>query len=433
MTRTRWRRARSSCGRSPTSQRRSPPSASSCVRRSLQWRVSPTPSRGAGCTPRSPSRRRWRPVSGARCAALGDDSLPALSPASRVRWLETREQLRGTPRFGADRRYLVPPSGLSLGQYLLARSVDASPVAGRMTFAASGSPPTAPSAGDIVVVTSDGSAARTVAAAASLGVSGLRVVRSRRCWAPRRRAPARPARPSAPPRPPMTTASPRMIPAGPSGARAQLSPTSSGAARTGITTWTTKTSGATCVAGRRCSADISLRIASPELKPVATVHSDGEEPLMRAQRIGDELRRQPAPRERGAGREGGGDAAHAIAPAQRVGRQGHGGQTGQGEGQRPAADVMRGRGRRDDRQDGDAGDDRADGQHVARADGLVERPRAQHQQQHEAEGERRLHDGERREQQRGGLQRPADHARAPCRPASAAGAPARRSATGAGP
>jgi len=130
---------------------------------------------------------------------------------------------------------------------------------------------------------------------------------------------------------------------------------------------------------------------------------------MCAQRIGDELRREPAPRERGTGREGSGDAAHAAPPAQRVGRQGHRGQTGQGEGQRPAADVMRGRGRRDDGQSGDAGDDRADGEHVARADRLVQRPRAQHQQQHEAEGERRLHDGERSEQQRGGLQRPTDH------------------------
>jgi len=206
-------------------------------------------------------------------ARLGDDSLPALSPGSRVRWLETREQLRGTPHFGADRRYLVPPSGLSLGQYLLARSVDASPVTGRMSFAASGSPPADPSAGDIVVVTSDDSAARTVAAAASLGVDGLRVVALSALLGSSSTS-ARTARAAvSATAPPITTASPRMIPAGPSGARAQLSPTSSGAARTGITTWTTKTSGATCVAGRRCSADISLRMASAELRPVASVHA----------------------------------------------------------------------------------------------------------------------------------------------------------------
>lgn len=206
-------------------------------------------------------------------AALGDDSLPALSRGSTVRWLETREQLRGTPRFGADRRYLVPPSGLSLGQYLLARSVDASPVTGRMSFAASGSPPTAPSAGDIVVVTSDGSPAPAVAAAASLRVGALRVVALSALLGSSSTS-ARTARAAvSATAPPMTTARPRMIPAAPSGARAQLSPTSSGAASTGITTWTTKTSGATCVAGRRCSADISLRMASPELRPVAAVHA----------------------------------------------------------------------------------------------------------------------------------------------------------------
>jgi processive 1,2-diacylglycerol beta-glucosyltransferase len=206
-------------------------------------------------------------------ARLGDDSLPVLTARSRVRWLETREQLRGTPRFGADRRYLVPASGLSLGQYLLARSVDASPVTGRMSFSASGSPPIVPSAGDIVVVTADGSAGRTVSAAASLRVNGLGVV-ALSTLLDSSSTSARTARAAvSATAPPITTASPRMIPAGPSGARAQLSPTSSGAARTGITTWTTKTSGATCVAGRRCNADISLTMASPELRPVASVHT----------------------------------------------------------------------------------------------------------------------------------------------------------------
>ena len=206
-------------------------------------------------------------------AAVGDDSLPALSRGNAVRWLETREQLGGTPRFGADRRYLVPASGLSLGQYLLARSVDASPVVGRMSFTVSGSPPMAPSAGDVVVVASDGSVARTVAAATSLRVGGLHVVALSALLGSSSTS-ARTARAAvSATAPPMTTARPRMIPAAPSGARAQLSPTSSGAASTGMTTWTTKTRGATCVAGRRCSADISLRTARPELRPVATVQA----------------------------------------------------------------------------------------------------------------------------------------------------------------
>jgi hypothetical protein len=202
---------------------------------------------------------------------LGDDALPALAPGRRVGWLETREQLRRGARLGADRRYLVPASGLTLGQYLLARSLDASPVAGRSSYAASGSPPAAPSAGDIVVVTIDASTARTVAAVAALGAHGLRTVPLSGLLGSASTS-ARTARAAvSATAPPMTIASPRRMPAGPSGAVAQLSPVSSGAARTGITTWTTKTKGATCVAGRRCSADISLRSASPELRPVATV------------------------------------------------------------------------------------------------------------------------------------------------------------------
>jgi hypothetical protein len=143
---------------------------------------------------------------------------------------------------------------------------------------------------------------------------------------------------------------------------------------------------------------------------------------MGAQRIGDELRREPAPREGGAGGEGGGDAAHTVPPAQRVGRERHRGQGGQRAGERPTADVLHGRLRRDGGQEGDARDDRCDGEYVARSDALVERARPQHEQQHEAEGERRLDDGERSEQQRGGLQRPADDAeRGAGDPARAAG------------
>jgi UDP-N-acetylglucosamine:LPS N-acetylglucosamine transferase len=205
-------------------------------------------------------------------ARLGDDAMPELSAGSNVRWLETREQLRGSARLGTERRYLVPASGLSLGQYLLARSVGASPVAGRVSYAASGSPPRAPSAGDIVVVTVDGSTGRTVDAVAALSVDGLRPV-SLAVLLGSASTSARTARAAvSATAPPITIASPRMMPAAPSGAPAQLSPVSSGAARTGITTWTTKTNGATCVAGRRCNADISLRSASPELAPVASVH-----------------------------------------------------------------------------------------------------------------------------------------------------------------
>jgi processive 1,2-diacylglycerol beta-glucosyltransferase len=108
-------------------------------------------------------------------ARLGDETLPELAGGGRVRWLRTRTQLRSALRLGTERRYLVPPSGLTLAQYLLARTDDASPVAGRITADALGSPSGRPSRGDIVVVTADGSAGETVSAIASLD-TGLRSV-----------------------------------------------------------------------------------------------------------------------------------------------------------------------------------------------------------------------------------------------------------------
>jgi len=108
-------------------------------------------------------------------ARLGDETLPELAGGGRVRWMRTRAQLRDALRLGTERRYLVPPSGLTLAQYLLARTDDASPVAGRITADALGSPSGRPSRGDIVVVTADGSAAETVSTIASLD-TGLRSV-----------------------------------------------------------------------------------------------------------------------------------------------------------------------------------------------------------------------------------------------------------------
>jgi hypothetical protein len=145
---------------------------------------------------------------------------------------------------------------------------------------------------------------------------------------------------------------------------------------------------------------------------------------MGAERVGDELRREAAPRERRAGRQCGGDAANPAAAAQRVGRKGHGAQRRQGGGQRPAADVVRGRRRGDRGEEGDTADDRRDGEYVAGADALVQRPRPEDEQEHQAEGQRRLHDSERREQQRDRLQGPAEEpegrARQPARAAQQA-------------
>jgi processive 1,2-diacylglycerol beta-glucosyltransferase len=212
------------------------------------------------------------PAVGRALARAGDAWLPALSPGRRVEWLETREQLGRTLRLGADRRYLVPATGLSLGQYLLARTLDASPVRGAISVTAPG-PVRGAASGDVVVVTSDGAVGPLLATASSLRSAGLGAVPlSALIGSASTSARTGRAAVSAT-APPMTMARPTSTPAAPSGARAQLSPVSTGAARTGMTTWTTKTNGATCVAGRRCNADISLSSASPELSPVAAVQA----------------------------------------------------------------------------------------------------------------------------------------------------------------
>jgi UDP-N-acetylglucosamine:LPS N-acetylglucosamine transferase len=205
-------------------------------------------------------------------AGAADDWLPELSPGRQVAWLETREQLGHTARLGDDRRYLAPSSGLSLGQYLLARTLDASPVRGAVATRAPG-PVRGAAAGDVIVVTSDGSVAAALATAASLRSTGLSAVPLSALLGSSASSARTGLAAVTATAPPMTIARPARTPAAPSGARAQLSPVSSGAARTGITTWTTKTNGATCVAGRRCSADISLSRASSELRPVANVHA----------------------------------------------------------------------------------------------------------------------------------------------------------------
>jgi hypothetical protein len=146
----------------------------------------------------------------------------------------------------------------------------------------------------------------------------------------------------------------------------------------------------------------------------------GGAPMMDVDGVGDELRGQAAGRERGPGGDGG-DHAVDASPAQRVGSERDGGERGQRSGEGPAAGVVRGGFGRGGREPCHSRDDRPDGEHVAPSHGLVEGAGSEREQEHEAEGQRRLHDGERREQQRGGLQRPAQQAQGgagqPARPA----------------
>jgi UDP-N-acetylglucosamine:LPS N-acetylglucosamine transferase len=93
---------------------------------------------------------------------FGDDVVPELPPAAPVHWLRTRAALRAAPLLAGRRAYLTPVGGLSFGQYLLARSVQATPIAGqwRLPGSAVAAAPL-PAAGDVVVVTAEGSPSRT--------------------------------------------------------------------------------------------------------------------------------------------------------------------------------------------------------------------------------------------------------------------------------
>jgi processive 1,2-diacylglycerol beta-glucosyltransferase len=149
-------------------------------------------------------------------AALGDDALPELPGSGSVAWLHTRGQLRGAVPLDGDRRYLVPPKGLTLAQYLVGRTVDASPVAGAVTVDASRPVSARPSSGDVVVVTADGTTADTVAAVASLGDGLPSVPLSALLASPTSdRTAGADVSTIAPAR---TTTSPTRIPAGPRGA-----------------------------------------------------------------------------------------------------------------------------------------------------------------------------------------------------------------------
>ncbi len=89
--------------------------------------------------------------------ALHDELVPELPHSgSPFRWVRTRGALRSQARaLGLGHRFyfLQPPKGLTVGQLVLARSADATPIAGAMRLSAGGPLPHGPAlAGDVVVV-----------------------------------------------------------------------------------------------------------------------------------------------------------------------------------------------------------------------------------------------------------------------------------------
>ncbi len=95
--------------------------------------------------------------------ALGEQIVPQMPvSASLLRWLRTRGILGAQARaLGLDHGYyfLQPDGGLTVGQMVLARSADAKPVKGAQRFSATSQAHRSARAGDVLVVSADGSSA----------------------------------------------------------------------------------------------------------------------------------------------------------------------------------------------------------------------------------------------------------------------------------
>jgi UDP-N-acetylglucosamine:LPS N-acetylglucosamine transferase len=95
--------------------------------------------------------------------ALGDELLPEAPRSNLIRWIRTRAALRSQARaLGLSHRFyfMEPPTGLTVGQLVLARAAGATPVAGaRRLNATAPLPQRSARAGDVLVVAVDGSPA----------------------------------------------------------------------------------------------------------------------------------------------------------------------------------------------------------------------------------------------------------------------------------
>ena len=104
------------------------------------------------------------PATIARVRALGDELLPAIADSGPLlRWVKARGTLRAQERALGLRHhfyFLQPRGGLTVGQLLLARTTGAKPVSGALRLSATSALPQRPArAGEVLVVTLDGSSA----------------------------------------------------------------------------------------------------------------------------------------------------------------------------------------------------------------------------------------------------------------------------------
>jgi len=92
-----------------------------------------------------------------RIASFGDNPIPALAAKGLPHWISAGRGLRRRARelgLGKTFHYLVPETGFSLGEYVVARTVGGRPLSGAVRFeAGKPAPDEAPQAGDVVVLT----------------------------------------------------------------------------------------------------------------------------------------------------------------------------------------------------------------------------------------------------------------------------------------
>jgi hypothetical protein len=174
---------------------------------------------------------------------LGDDLLPEIPDSgSLLRWVRTSGVLHAQARaLGLGHRFycLQPRGGLTVGQLVLARTAGATPVSGAARFSARGPLPQRPArAGDVLVVTVDGSPASVLGLAriaSWLGSDGLgaeslaRLVGSPSISASSSGERSRNAAPA------ISTISERASGTPPSGVALKRSPNRNGASATGTT------------------------------------------------------------------------------------------------------------------------------------------------------------------------------------------------------
>lgn len=122
-----------------------------------------------------------KPVTISSVRALGDEVLPAIPDSGALlRWVKARGMLRAQARALGLRHhfyFLQPRGGLTVGQLVLASTAGAKPVSGALRLSASSPLPQRPArAGEVLVVTLDGSPASVAGLeriVSSLGGGGL--------------------------------------------------------------------------------------------------------------------------------------------------------------------------------------------------------------------------------------------------------------------